>query len=448
VRRAVRPGPDAGSRRPTAPQAAAAQMGCPVLGCIRAGHLVERAGIGDCLGMHQMPVLAVPYFAVGIGAQPSIPAALGATHRPHIDVVADLHHPDRDGPGGAVRASEADADLLHLPEMVQRIGAHRVTSATRLNRRSGSGKQRGHCRGNAWGTVAVVPPTAIPPEQMMSGSPLNSGGSTTSLACYIPGLPLHHSNRGEDVRVELAEWRRPDGTIAQGKSHLLPGKVLDIATRPATAADSFAEPGWQGAKAIAWALLGSGGDGRFAGLAPAALAGGAVRGGGGPRLAATLLQRLTHPGQLQVTVVLLGDIEPLGRAIRVADRQLIGLTSRDLGLVEVRNIHRDRLGSHRNSFLGRSALEAERHHFSQTNNGGRGNITAAEISFRPILPPRCRPVPAVTSGRLTASTASRPTRTDRWAVTLATRPIDRRSRQRQAPETPIRRLLQRALGNR
>jgi hypothetical protein len=58
--------------------------------------------------------------------------------------------------------------------MVQRIGAHRVTSATRLNRRSGSGKQRGHCRGNAWGTVAVVLPTAIPPEQMMSGSPLIS----------------------------------------------------------------------------------------------------------------------------------------------------------------------------------------------------------------------------------------------------------------------------------
>jgi len=102
ARRAVRPGPDAGSRRPTAPQAAAAQMGCPVLGRIRAGHLVERAGIGDCLGMHQMPVLAVPCFPVGIGAQPSIPAALGATHRPHIDLVADLHHPDRNGPGGAV----------------------------------------------------------------------------------------------------------------------------------------------------------------------------------------------------------------------------------------------------------------------------------------------------------------------------------------------------------
>src|SRR5215218_10970143 len=122
---------------------------------------------------------------------------------------------------------------------------------------------------------------SLRPEQMMSGSPLNSGGSTTSLACYIPGPAAAPQYRCDDVRVELAEWRRPDGTIAQGKSHLLPGEVLDIATRPATAADSFAEPGWQGAKAIAWALLGSGGDGRFAGLAPAALAGGAVRGGGG-----------------------------------------------------------------------------------------------------------------------------------------------------------------------
>jgi hypothetical protein len=148
------------------------------------------------------------------------------------------------------------------------------------------------------------------------------------------------------------------------------------------------------------ASLGSGGDGWFAGLAPATLARSAVR-GRGPGLAATLLQRLAHARQLQVAVVLLGDIELLGRAIWVADRQLIGLTGRDLGLVEVRNIHRDRLGSHRNSLLGRSALEAERHHFGQTNNSGRGNVTAAEISFRPILPPTCRPVPACTSGRLT-----------------------------------------------
>src|SRR5829696_1856714 len=150
------------------------------------------------------------------------------------------------------------------------------------------------------------------------------------------------------------------------------------------------------------ASLGSGGDGRFAGLAPATLARGAVR-GRGPGLAATLLQRLAHPGQLQVAVVLLGDIELLGRAIWVADRQLIGLTGRNLGLVEVRNIHGDRLGSHRNSFLGRSAIGAERHHFGHENNGGRGNVTAAESPSRPILPPRrscsARVGSAVVAGR-------------------------------------------------
>jgi hypothetical protein len=93
------------------------------------------------------------------------------------------------------------------------------------------------------------------------------------------------------------------------------------------------------------ASLGSGGDGRFADLAPATLARGAVRRGSGPGLTPTLLQRLAHARQLQVAVVLLRDIKLLGRAIRMADRQLIGLASGDLGLVEVRNIHGDRLGS-------------------------------------------------------------------------------------------------------
>jgi hypothetical protein len=55
-------------------------------------------------------------------------------------------------------------------------------------------------------------------------------------------------------------------------------------------------------------------------------------------------------------VVLFGDVELLGRAVGVADRQLIGLASGDLGLVEVRNVHCDRLGAHRDSFLGRSAI--------------------------------------------------------------------------------------------
>jgi len=65
-----------------------------------------------------MSVLAVPYLAVGIGAQPSVLAAVGAAHRPHVEVVADPHDPDRDGPGGAVETSEADADLLHIRQMV------------------------------------------------------------------------------------------------------------------------------------------------------------------------------------------------------------------------------------------------------------------------------------------------------------------------------------------
>jgi hypothetical protein len=120
--------------------------------------------------------------------------------------------------------------------MVQRINAHRVTSATRLNHRSGSGKQRGHCRGNAWGTVAVVLPTVIPPEQMMSGSPLNSGGSTTSLACYIPGPAAAPQYRCDDVRVELAEWRRQTGRSLKARATCFQVKsstsLLDQRQRP------------------------------------------------------------------------------------------------------------------------------------------------------------------------------------------------------------------------
>ena len=124
-------------------------------------------------------------------------------------------------------------------------------------------------------------------------------------------------------------------------------------------------PGCQGCWAIAPAVLGSGGHGRFAGLAGAALARGAVRPGDGPGLAPTLLQRLANTGQLQVTVVLLGDIELLGRAVRVADRQLVSLTGRDLRLVEVRDIHPDRLGSHRNSSLGPIGNWDRLHYFGQ-----------------------------------------------------------------------------------
>src|SRR5215213_1109801 len=47
--------------------------------------------------------------------------------------------------------------------------------------------------------------------------------------------------------------------------------------------------------------------------------------------------------------------------------------------------------------------EAERHHFGHKNNGGRGNVTAAESPSRPILPPRrscsARVGSAVVAGR-------------------------------------------------
>src|SRR6266545_3990816 len=135
----------------------------------------------------------------------------------------------------------------------------------------------------------------------------------------------------------------------------------------------------------------SGGGRRLAGLARAALARPAGRRGGGPRLAPTLLQRLAHPRQLQVAVVLLGDIELLRRAVRVADRQLIGLARGDLGLVEVRNIHRDRLGAHRDSLLGRSEMKPIRRHFGQRYPEQRGATS-------PLLPKRYRaylpPIPA------------------------------------------------------
>src|SRR5919107_3364552 len=96
----------------------------------------------------------------------------------------------------------------------------------------------------------------------------------------------------------------------------------------------------------------SGGGRPLGARAPTACRWGAGRPGclgGGPRLAATLLQRLVHVLQLQGTVVLLGDVQLLGCAVRVPDRQLIHLTRGDLRLVDVRDIHRDRLGTHWNS---------------------------------------------------------------------------------------------------
>ena len=140
-------------------------------------------------------------------------------------------------------------------------------------------------------------------------------------------------------------------------------------------------------------VLGSGGGGRLAVLARAALARGGGRRGGGSGLASTLLQRLALAREVQVAVVLLGDVELLGRAVGVADRQLIGLTAGDLGLVEVRNVHCDRLGAHRDSFVGRSAIGAERRHLGHDNNSGpaqpdRGRI-ALELDLLAQVKDRC-----------------------------------------------------------
>src|SRR6266545_3439370 len=123
------------------------------------------------------------------------------------------------------------------------------------------------------------------------------------------------------------------------------GEVVDAASRYRHQADSLAGCQVSGLLGDRPAAPRSGGGRRLAGLARAARARRAGRRGGGPGLAPTLLQRLAHTRQLQVAVVLLGDIQLLRRAVRVAVRQLIGLTCGDLGLVEVRNVHCDRLGA-------------------------------------------------------------------------------------------------------
>src|SRR6266545_4124137 len=117
-------------------------------------------------------------------------------------------------------------------------------------------------------------------------------------------------------------------------------RLLAIGTKPTASRAARCQGSWRSPGGSQ-----SGGGRRLAGLARAARARRAGRRGGGPGLAPTLLQRLAHTRQLQVAVVLLGDIELLRRAVRVADRQLIGLTRGDLGLVEVRNVHCDRLGA-------------------------------------------------------------------------------------------------------
>jgi hypothetical protein len=71
------------------------------------------------------------------------------------------------------------------------------------------------------------------------------------------------------------------------------------------------------------------------------LPGAAATGVVAPGLRPRFFSVLPTPAKLQVPVVLLGDVQLLGRTVRMADRQLIGLARGDLGLVEIRNIHRD-----------------------------------------------------------------------------------------------------------
>jgi hypothetical protein len=90
------------------------------------------------------------------------------------------------------------------------------------------------------------------------------------------------------------------------------GEVLGAASRPPPAARQLrGPPSWQGGSAIAQPVPGSGGDGRFAVLARATRTRGAGRHGVRPGLTTTLLQRLAHTHQLQVTVVLLRDVKLL-----------------------------------------------------------------------------------------------------------------------------------------
>jgi hypothetical protein len=159
---------------------------------------------------------------------------------------------------------------------------------------------------------------------------------------------------------------RPSGPLGSPAPHAAvvaaaatnsPASAPTAMARPATSADSFAGCKGEGLQGDPPADSSrSGGGRRLAALARAALARGDGRDGSGRGLTPTPLQRLPHTRQLQVPVVLLGDIKLLRRAVRVADRQLIGLARGDVGLVEVRNVHRDRLGAHRDSFLGRSAI--------------------------------------------------------------------------------------------
>jgi hypothetical protein len=125
-----------------------------------------------------------------------------------------------------------------------------------------------------------------------------------------PGASLSDSLFRHLVRT--ATLPRPGGTSA--RRNQLPGWARRIRRNPRHGSSTTAtrptyrgRPGGQGCWVIARRVPRSGAGGRLAGPARAR----AARRGGGPGLAPTLLQRLADTLQLQVAVVLLGDVELL-----------------------------------------------------------------------------------------------------------------------------------------
>src|SRR5215212_5379395 len=68
------------------------------------------------------------------------------------------------------------------------------------------------------------------------------------------------------------------------------------------------------------------------------------------RLAPALPERLAEALELEVPVVLGRDVQLLGRAVGVTDGQLVRLALGNLGPVDVRDVHGDRLGAQADSF--------------------------------------------------------------------------------------------------
>src|SRR6266545_5181842 len=73
--------------------------------------------------------------------------------------------------------------------------------------------------------------------------------------------------------------------------------------------------------------------------------------GGAAGLASPLFQDLAHAVDLEIPVVPPRDIEDLGRAVWVIDLELINLSLGNLGLIDVRDVHRDGLGAHGTPFI-------------------------------------------------------------------------------------------------